>query len=44
MKPALGTAQFGLNYGITNQDGKVSDQELLSKVSYRTLRLLELTS
>ena len=28
MKLALGTAQFGLNYGITNQDGKVSDQEL----------------
>lgn len=27
MKLALGTVQFGLDYGITNQDGKVSDAE-----------------
>lgn len=28
MKLGLGTAQFGLNYGISNQSGKVSDSEL----------------
>ena len=28
MKLALGTAQFGLNYGISNTAGKVSDHEL----------------
>jgi len=30
MKLALGTAQFGLDYGIANQVGKVADDELLS--------------
>ena len=25
----LGSAQFGLNYGITNKKGKVSEQELV---------------
>ena len=32
MKPslALGTAQFGLNYGITNKEGKVSIEEASS--------------
>ena len=28
MKLALGTVQFGLNYGISNTVGKVSDHEL----------------
>lgn len=28
MKLALGTAQFGLDYGISNTEGKVSDHEL----------------
>ena len=27
MKLALGTVQFGLDYGITNQNGKISDSE-----------------
>ena len=25
----LGSAQFGMNYGITNEDGKVSTDELI---------------
>lgn len=28
MRLALGTVQFGLNYGISNHDGQVSDEEL----------------
>ena len=28
MKLAIGTVQFGLDYGITNQFGKVKDSEL----------------
>ena len=28
MRLALGTVQFGLDYGISNHDGKVSDEEL----------------
>ena len=30
MRLALGTAQFGLDYGIANRDGKVPDEELAS--------------
>lgn len=30
MKLALGTAQFGLDYGIANREGKVPDEELSS--------------
>lgn len=29
MKLALGTVQFGLDYGITNQDGKISNNEAI---------------
>lgn len=28
MRLALGTVQFGLNYGISNNDGEVADTEL----------------
>ncbi|MGL5093927.1 MAG: aldo/keto reductase [Aeromonas sobria] len=28
MRLALGTVQFGLNYGVSNRDGQVSDREL----------------
>ncbi|MDX7819592.1 aldo/keto reductase, partial [Aeromonas caviae] len=28
MRLALGTVQFGLDYGISNHDGKVNDEEL----------------
>ena len=29
MKLALGTVQFGLDYGITNRDGKITKSEAL---------------
>lgn len=34
MKLGLGTAQFGLDYGISNQHGKVSDDELSKIFSF----------
>lgn len=34
MKLALGTVQFGLNYGVSNQLGKVSDQEIQTILTY----------
>lgn len=34
MKIALGTAQFGLNYGVTNNSGKVSAQEASKILNY----------
>ena len=37
MKLALGTAQFGLNYGIANKSGKVSDNDLYSILSHAKL-------
>ncbi|WP_417204624.1 aldo/keto reductase [Acetoanaerobium sticklandii] len=37
MKLALGTAQFGLNYGIANKSGKVSDSNLHSILSHAKL-------
>lgn len=33
-KIALGTAQFGLNYGIANQHGKITDSEGVDIISY----------
>ena len=33
MRLALGTVQFGLAYGVSNQDGKVSDSELSAILS-----------
>jgi aryl-alcohol dehydrogenase-like predicted oxidoreductase len=37
-KIALGTVQFGLNYGITNQAGKTSEIEVESILKYANLR------
>lgn len=34
MKLALGTAQFGLNYGISNSGGKISKENALDLLSY----------
>ena len=34
MKIALGSAQFGLNYGITNNAGKVEDAEVKKILTY----------
>lgn len=31
---SLGTAQFGFDYGITNSNGKVSDDEILKIINY----------
>ena len=31
-KLALGTAQFGLNYGITNQNGQVKIKEAIMEL------------
>ena len=31
---SLGTAQFGLNYGITNKRGKISDSSIISILEY----------
>lgn len=36
MKLALGTVQFGLNYGISNANGKVSDHELSQLLRFAT--------
>ena len=33
MRLALGTVQFGLAYGVSNQEGKVSDSELSAILS-----------
>ena len=41
---ALGTAQFGLNYGITNRDGQVSEadvRELLQHAQTTDIRYLD---
>jgi len=34
MKLALGTAQFGLNYGVTNQNGQVAIEEVKSILNF----------
>lgn len=34
MKLALGTAQFGLNYGISNSSGKISTEKAVDLLSY----------
>lgn len=34
MKLALGTAQFGLNYGVTNQNGQVTIEEVKSILNF----------
>jgi aryl-alcohol dehydrogenase-like predicted oxidoreductase len=34
MKIALGTAQFGLNYGVSNKQGKTSKKQVLSILKY----------
>ena len=34
MKLALGTAQFGLDYGVTNKQGKVCTEEIIKILSY----------
>ena len=34
MKPVLGTAQFGLNYGVTNTRGQVSEKEVVHILEY----------
>lgn len=36
MKLALGTVQFGLNYGITNTSGKVSSKEVRNILNFAT--------
>ena len=33
-KLAIGTAQFGLNYGISNQDGQVNENEIMSILDF----------
>ena len=40
----MGTAQFGLNYGITNQSGQVSEQEvtlILQEAAQAGIRYLD---
>lgn len=39
---ALGTVQFGLNYGITNLNGEVSDQELASILNFAATQQINL--
>ena len=34
MKIALGTVQFGLDYGVTNQDGQVTIEEVESILDF----------
>ena len=34
MKLTLGCAQFGMNYGYTNQNGKVGEEEVANIIDY----------
>ena len=38
MRLALGTAQFGMNYGIANKTGKLSDKEIKRILNYALLK------
>ena len=35
---AIGTAQFGMNYGIANKTGKLSDKEIKKILNYALLK------
>ena len=38
MKLVIGTAQFGMNYGIANTNGQVSFKEIIKILDYANLK------